>query len=628
MLAAVHESDMDPLHNARSSSFHIGFALTLAAIFAVVTFTAWVSLLMDAGANGEAAVWWSNAILLAALLLNKRPRWPVLFVVGYLANVTAHMIVRQSVAISLGLSACDLLEVAIAVYPFAYTTRDAIRFSRPRELARLCFVGALVAPAISAVAASIVYSLHGPLPPRFGLHWFLSNALGTIAITPVILSLFDGEIAALLQRKRLFETIGLLSLMILCTDAVFRHAGYPLLFVLFPPLLLIVVRLGMGGGMLGVSVIAIFSVVSTAHGRGPLTLIYDASWQRQLFFTQVLLASAVLCVALVAVVLNERRLLEQSARKSEQLYRLLAENSRDIIVLTDLNHRREYVSPAAQWTMGWDPQELIGTTYQQSIVHPDDVPALTATLEALKNGDPTKTLTYRCQKKDGSYLWMEANISLYCDRVTGRPIGYVNVVRNVAERKAAEESLKDAYQALEALASVDALTGVANRRQFDLSLTHEWRRAIRAKSPITLLLLDVDHFKLYNDLYGHLRGDACLRQITEAILEVVQRPGDTVARFGGEEFAIVLSDTDKDSALVLAERIRQTVEERSLAHQGNTLGIITVSIGCATLIPARGSDPNSLIAASDQALYEAKRAGRNRVVVYAIDPYGQMLSAE
>jgi diguanylate cyclase (GGDEF)-like protein/PAS domain S-box-containing protein len=560
--------------------------------------------------------------------LNRRGRWVAILITGYAANVLAHLIVHDSLAIGLGLATCDLLEVAIAAYPFARTTRDAIRFSRPRELARLCFVGALIAPAISAICAFGMCSLYAPQPLRVGLHWFISDSVGTIAITPVILSLFDGEIAALFHRKRVLETIGLLGLMFACTGAVFHHASFPLLFVLFPPLLLIVVRLGMGGGMLGVSIIAIFSVVFTAHGRGPMVLIHDLSWERQLFFIQVLVASAVLCVSLVAVVLNERRLIEQTARKSEQLYRLLAENSRDIIVLTDLDHRREYVSPAVEWILGWRPQELIGETYQQSIVHPDDIPAVTAMLEVLKSGGSAKTLTYRCRKKDGSYLWMEANISLYCDRLNGEPIGYVNVVRNVSERKAAEEKLQDAYLALEALASVDALTGVANRRQFDHVLDHEWRRATRTESPLSLLLLDVDHFKLYNDIYGHLRGDSCLRQIAEAALDVIQRPGDTVARFGGEEFAVILADTDRNAALELAERIRQTVERRCLEHRGNPPGRITVSIGCATLIPQRGSHADSLIEVADQALYEAKRGGRNRIAVDATDPFGQMLSTE
>lgn len=607
-----------------STSFDAKYLLVLAVLFCGVFLAAWLSLLIDSGANGEAAFWWPNAVLLSVLLLNRRDRWPAIFVVGFLANILSHLIGRDSLPVSFALSACDMLEAAISAFPFAWTAQGPIRFSRPRELVRLCLVGAIIAPAISAVCASALYRmLHSPVPADFGMNWFLSNALGVVTLTPIILSFFDNEVTVLLERKHLLESIGLLSLMFLCTYVVFHNTSFPLFFILFPPLLLIVVRLGMGGGILGVCIIAVFSIVFTTHGRGPMAMIQDAIWQRQVFLIQVLLASAVLCVALVAVVLNERRMIEQAARKSEQLYRLLAENSRDIIVLTDLNHRREYVSPAVQWMMGWDPRDLVGTTFRDSICHPDDVPAMTATLEALTNGEPAKSLTYRCKKKDGTYLWMEANISLYCDRVTGDPIGYVNVVRNVAERKAAEERLQDAYLALEALASVDPLTGTANRRQLDESLEQDWRRAIRTVSPISLLLLDVDHFKLYNDLYGHLRGDTCLRQIAETAQQVFRRSGDTVARFGGEEFAIILPDTDRIGAFDLAQRLRQKVEDLRIEHAGSQHSMVTVSVGCATLVPEPGAEANTLIEAADRALYEAKRAGRNRV----IDAFNPQLSA-
>lgn len=614
------KSNMNRLRSDRTWSIDARYLLVLAVLFWAVFLTARLSILMDAGSDGDAAFWWPNGILLSVLLLNRRDRWPAIFVFGFAANVLAHVSGHDSLPVSLALSACDMLEAAISAFPFAWTAEPAIRFSRPRELARLCLVGALIAPAISAVCAEPVYRLfYADVSPKFGLHWFFSNALGAIIVTPIILSFFNSESTTAWNRKRIGEGFGLLSLMFVCTYVVFHNSSFPLFFILFPPLLLIVVRLGMNTGFLGVCIIAVFSVVFTAHGRGPMAMIEDATWEQQVFLIQLLLASAVLCVSLVAVVLNERRLLEQTARKSEQLYRLLAENSRDIIVLTDLNHRREYVSPAVQWMMGWDPKELIGTTYQESICHPDDIPAMTATLDALKSGEPAKSLTYRCRKKDGTYLWMEANISLYCDRITGQPIGYVNVVRNIAERKAAEERLQDAYIALEALASVDALTGTANRRHLDEALEHDWHRACRTTSSISLLLFDVDHFKLYNDLYGHLRGDSCLRQIAEAARGVFRRSGDTVARFGGEEFAIVLPDTDRAGAYELAQRLRQAVEDLRMEHEGSQHCIVTVSVGCATLVPEPGSDANILMEAADRALYDAKRGGRNRVID-AFDP--------
>jgi diguanylate cyclase (GGDEF)-like protein len=167
---------------------------------------------------------------------------------------------------------------------------------------------------------------------------------------------------------------------------------------------------------------------------------------------------------------------------------------------------------------------------------------------------------------------------------------------------------------METLVVVDALTGIANRRRFDDLLNSEWRRAIRESSKLSLLLIDADHFKRYTDTYGHVRGDSCLKQVAESALDVVLRPGDLVARYGGEEFAVVLPGTDEAGARRVAEDICQAVRNRQLPHEGNAPGIVTVSIGAATMVPQRGKSNQDLIEAADQALYRAKARGRNRVV--------------
>jgi diguanylate cyclase (GGDEF)-like protein len=176
---------------------------------------------------------------------------------------------------------------------------------------------------------------------------------------------------------------------------------------------------------------------------------------------------------------------------------------------------------------------------------------------------------------------------------------------------------------LRRLMSLDPLTGIANRRSFDDTIGLEWRRAVRNDLPLSLLMLDVDYFKPYNDAYGHLAGDRCLRTVAEIIDTCVKRAGDLAARFGGEEFAVVLPHTDAEEARLLAQRICDTVSDRELEHGASPVaGHVTVSIGVATR-PAREDDhdisgraaaaPLSLIDAADKALYEAKSAGRNRV---------------
>jgi diguanylate cyclase (GGDEF)-like protein len=162
-------------------------------------------------------------------------------------------------------------------------------------------------------------------------------------------------------------------------------------------------------------------------------------------------------------------------------------------------------------------------------------------------------------------------------------------------------------------ATTDPLTGVGNRRGFDEALAREWQRCARSKSPLSVLLFDVDLFKLFNDTYGHIAGDGCLRQIAEAIGRCASRPGDVVARYGGEEFSIVLPETTLANARQVAETACVAVRELQIPHQGSSLGHVTVSVGCASVIPDTETEPQSLTASADLHLYGAKAAGRNRV---------------
>jgi len=183
----------------------------------------------------------------------------------------------------------------------------------------------------------------------------------------------------------------------------------------------------------------------------------------------------------------------------------------------------------------------------------------------------------------------------------------------VEERTAALERLN---QELQRLTATDGLTGVANRRRFDEALDHEWRRAVRAQAPLACVMLDIDHFKLFNDRYGHLQGDACLRQIARCLVTAVRRAGDLVARYGGEEFAIVLPGTSVQGAAQLAEHLRASVEAMSITHESSdTAPHVTVSVGVAVTTPVMGITPQVLVAGADRALYTAKRGGRNRVAV-------------
>jgi len=173
--------------------------------------------------------------------------------------------------------------------------------------------------------------------------------------------------------------------------------------------------------------------------------------------------------------------------------------------------------------------------------------------------------------------------------------------------------LKRSRDALERMARLDGLTGVANRRTFDDMLRREWRRNARTAQPMSVIMIDVDHFKQYNDTYGHADGDECLKAITKAAEGALQRPADTVARYGGEEFVALLPDTSLEGALAVAEGIRAAIAALDIPHAGSKAAPhVTVSLGVASGIPDLECEPGELVKAADAQLYAAKADGRNR----------------
>jgi diguanylate cyclase (GGDEF)-like protein len=189
----------------------------------------------------------------------------------------------------------------------------------------------------------------------------------------------------------------------------------------------------------------------------------------------------------------------------------------------------------------------------------------------------------------------------------------------LAERDRLYQEIKNAYREALGSAAIDHLTGVANRRTFEREFLREWNRAARERGSLSLLMIDIDHFKNYNDHYGHVAGDHCLRSVASLLSQSMMRSSDLLARYGGEEFAIILPGARTESATAIATHLRDTLLEAKLPHVACETGIVTLSIGIATFDVEKEKDAIALIQAADQALYRAKQSGRNQVAITTLN---------
>lgn len=340
-----------------------------------------------------------------------------------------------------------------------------------------------------------------------------------------------------------------------------------------------------------------------------------APWREEALFRMALVLLLISLVGgtgfyLVRQLLERQRIGAVLAAK-EADFRLLAEESSDMVMRIGFDERILYVSPACLKIVGWSAEQLTGTPALAG-VNPEDLPHVRETVHHLKQGEIEETkLIYRTRHSGGGEIWLESALRATRDAVTGRISGVVAISRDMTEHKDLEAKLAT-------LASQDGLTGLANRRHFDELLQTEWRRAAGDETPLSLLMVDVDNFKKFNDQYGHQAGDACLKAVARVLSAEARRPGDLAARYGGEEFILLLPNTDEVGCASVAARLRESLAALNIPHALNLpTQRVTLSAGGATGWPGADAANNhpSLVAAADRALYAAKHSGRDRFVM-------------
>jgi diguanylate cyclase (GGDEF)-like protein len=458
------------------------FAIRLTACFlAVGLATIFIGLAPEAN-----LIWVANGILLAYLLAAPKRRWAAYLCAGFAAQFAGTLAVNPHLRINMIIGVLNMAEVLIGASLMRRGKQEPPRFSDRDYVLRFVAYAVFAAPMLTGIGyAAALWLMRHADPAAALMRWALTDGLGTAVATPGYVALFQMKQNRAMARRVNWIYLALPAVVSLL---LFAQASAPLVFLIYPALLLVLLRLGLGWASLATLFVAGTGNWFTLRGENAFAAFRPITPLEPTILLQVFIAGAMFMLLSVAVVVDSRRGVERRLEK-----------------------------------------------------------------------------------------------------------------------------MAVACRAAEALAAVDPLTGLANRRRFDECLESEWRRALREGKPISLLLMDADLFKSYNDSYGHLHGDECLKQIAEVAQETVNRPGDLVARFGGEEFAVILPDTDECGAEEIAREICAALRRRRVLHATSPCGVMTLSVGCATLGRCFGQPARTLLEMADAALYRAKFTGRDRV---------------
>ena len=270
-----------------------------------------------------------------------------------------------------------------------------------------------------------------------------------------------------------------------------------------------------------------------------------------------------------------------------------------------------YIGPQIEALLGWTPDSWGGVNDWVERMHPDDRDYVVEFCVTQSQAGVDHEADYRALTKDGGYVWIRDVVHVI--RKEGKVEALVGFMFDISERKKTEEHLLRLQKQLEEFSFSDGLTGIANRRMLDTVLEREWAQAQRSQKPLSLILADIDFFKQYNDSYGHMKGDECLKRVAQTLSLAANRPRDFIARMGGEEFVWVLPETDAASAREVANKCLHLIRQAQIPHEASQVSsLLTLSLGVGTVVPSQQANALGFIEKVDELLYLAKHNGRKR----------------
>jgi diguanylate cyclase (GGDEF)-like protein/PAS domain S-box-containing protein len=277
-----------------------------------------------------------------------------------------------------------------------------------------------------------------------------------------------------------------------------------------------------------------------------------------------------------------------------------------------------YIGPQIEALLGWTPESWVGVNDWVERMHPDDRDYVVDFCVSQSKAGVDHEADYRALNQNGDYVWIRDVVHVV--RKDGEVEALVGFMFDISERKKTEEHLTRLQKQLEEYSFQDGLTGIANRRMFDTVLDREWTAAQRSQLPFSLLVMDIDYFKQYNDHYGHIKGDECLKQVAQTLSKAANRPRDFIARIGGEEFVWLLPETDAHSARQVAEKCLHLVRQQRIDHEKSSVSpLLSISLGVGTITPSPDGLALNFVEQVDRLLYRAKHNGRMRAEFSVFD---------